>query len=161
MSGEKRRFLTPLGEEVAYDGASPIELYLAANVLAVRNGKVLMVRQPPQWGGRWELPGGGVDEGEALLEAAMRECYEETGYGFVAESKEPFSVTEAWFWTSRKTYVHAVVFVYRGEVDGEADPEWTQDEEEIVEIAWLDAKNLSEATTRTIHWAALKKAGLV
>ena len=161
MSGSARRFLTPLGEEVAYDGVSPIGLYLAANVLVVRDGKVLMVRQPPQWGGRWELPGGGIENGEALLDGAMRECYEETGYRFVGDSAEPFYVTEAWFGTSGKRYVHGVVFVYRGEVKGDVDPAWRQDQEEIVDVAWVDAKDLMEGTTRTIHWAALKKAGLV
>ena len=43
------RFVDPLGAHVPYDGVSPITWYLAANVLVVRDGKVLMVRQPPAW----------------------------------------------------------------------------------------------------------------
>jgi hypothetical protein len=61
-SGETdRQFVSPLGEDVPHDGATPITWYVAANVLVVRDGRMLMVRQPPQWGGRWELPGGGVE----------------------------------------------------------------------------------------------------
>jgi len=149
-----------LGADVPFDGASPIGWYLAANVLVVRDGKVLMVRQPPQWGGRWELPGGAVEAGEALLEGAARECHEETGYRFAASSPLPVHVQEAWFGT-RGRYSHAVIFVFQGDVADDADPEWTQDLGEIVQIAWIDPKDLSAATTRTIHWPALQKAGLI
>ena len=96
-----------------------------------------------------------------MLQGAVRECYEETGYRFVADSTEPFFVTEAWFWTSRRTYMHAMIFVYGGFVDGEVDMGWSQDVQEIVEVAWLRPEELTEATTRTVHWAALRKAGLV
>jgi 8-oxo-dGTP pyrophosphatase MutT (NUDIX family) len=156
-----RRFVDPLGAEVPFDGASPIGWYLAANVLVVREGRVLLVRQPPAWGGRWELPGGGPQAGEALLAGAARECREETGYRFVAASPAPAHVEEAWFWTSRGGYAHAVVFVFRGAVAGDPDPAWTQDRAEIAEVAWLAPRHLSAATTRSIHWPALQRAGLV
>lgn len=42
------------------------------------DGRVLMVREPrlPGW---WLLPGGGAEAGESLVDAARRECREETG----------------------------------------------------------------------------------
>jgi 8-oxo-dGTP pyrophosphatase MutT (NUDIX family) len=157
---DDRRFVDPQGAEVPFDGTSPIGWYLAANVLVVREGKVLMVRQPPAWGGRWELPGGGVETEEALLAAAARECYEETGYRFVASSPAPVDVQEAWF-RSPRGYAHAVIFVFRGDVGGDPDPAWTQDHGEIVQVAWVDPKDLAAATTRSLHWPALQRAGLV
>lgn len=36
--------------------------------------------------GRWNLPGGSVDEGEGLIEAIVRESEEETGYCVKVES---------------------------------------------------------------------------
>jgi 8-oxo-dGTP pyrophosphatase MutT (NUDIX family) len=145
---------------VPYDGASPIRWTLRANVLVVRGGRVLMVRQPPAWGGRWELPGGGVEAAESLLEGAARECYEETGYRFVASAPDPVHVQEVW-WGTPRGYAHGVIFVFRGDVAGDPDPAWTQDHGEIVQVAWRDPEELSEATTRSLHWPALRKAGVV
>lgn len=156
-----RRFVDPLGAEVPYDGTTPIGWYLAANVLVVRDGKVLMVRQPPQWGGRWELPGGGLEAAESLLKGAARECHEETGYRFIPAAPAPFHVQEAWFRGTQGSYSHAVIFVFQGNVAADPDPEWRQDHAEIVQIAWIDPKDLYPATTHSLHWPALQRAGLV
>lgn len=156
-----RRFLDPLDAEVPYDGASPIRWTLRANVLVVRDGRVLMVRQPPRWGGRWELPGGGVEAEESLVEGAARECYEETGYRFVASSPAPLHVQEVWWGGPPGRYAHGVIFFFQGEVAGDVAPEWTQDLGEIVQVAWMDPHGLTEATTRSLHWPALQRAGLV
>ena len=44
------------------------------------DGKVLLVeRSKPPWQGRWSLPGGHVEWGETLRDAAVREVLEETG----------------------------------------------------------------------------------
>jgi ADP-ribose pyrophosphatase YjhB (NUDIX family) len=53
---------------------------VSAGVLVERNGKVLLVRRrmgPRQ--GTWSFPAGFVEFGEDPAEAAVRECYEETG----------------------------------------------------------------------------------
>lgn len=157
---ESRRFVDPNGAEVPFDGVSPVTWRLSAHVLAVRDGRVLMVRQPPAWGGRWELPGGQVEVDEALLEGAARECREETGYRFVASSPVPFHVGETWF-GGPAGYRHVVLFVFRGDVVGDADPAWAQDHGEIEHVAWVQPNELTVATTHPLLWPALRKAGLV
>ena len=56
--------------------AAPI---LAVSAAIVRDGKVLIVRRTrPPAAGLYTLPGGGVEVGETLIEAVVREVREET-----------------------------------------------------------------------------------
>jgi 8-oxo-dGTP diphosphatase len=60
-------------------GAMAEPVVVAAAVL--RDGKVLVAQRtrPPELAGRWELPGGRVDDGEAEPDAVVRELREELG----------------------------------------------------------------------------------
>ena len=49
-----------------------------AYCVAVKDGKFLMVYNPKRKG--WEMPGGRIEQGETVEEAAARECLEESGY---------------------------------------------------------------------------------
>ncbi|WP_322096021.1 NUDIX hydrolase [Pelagibius litoralis] len=62
------------------DGIGDIGPKLAALAVVVRGAEVLLVRRanPPQ-AGEWGFPGGKVESGETVLEAARRELREETG----------------------------------------------------------------------------------
>ena len=53
---------------------------LGASVVIVADSAILLVQRghEPQLG-RWSVPGGRVEPGETLAEAAAREAYEETG----------------------------------------------------------------------------------
>ena len=54
---------------------------VAAYAVVVAAGQLLLTQLAPRTGapGRWNLPGGGVDEGEAPEAAVIREVAEETG----------------------------------------------------------------------------------
>lgn len=72
--GRQRRFC-PVCERVVFR-----EHKVAAGVIVERDGDVLLVRRrmtPRQ--GLWTFPGGFVDFDETPGEAAVRECWEETG----------------------------------------------------------------------------------
>lgn len=54
--------------------------FVVCGVLIEKGGKYLMVQEKkPKVFGLWNLPGGKVDEGETLEEAAIREAKEESG----------------------------------------------------------------------------------
>ncbi len=74
VAGRQRPVCPRCGRVVYYDPK------VAATCIVERDGKVLMVRRGIQPGmGRWSIPGGYVDRGEVVEEAAAREVWEETG----------------------------------------------------------------------------------
>ena len=58
----------------------PPRPWVGVGVIVVRDGRVLLVRRGREPGrGMWALPGGMVDLGETMRQAAAREALEETG----------------------------------------------------------------------------------
>jgi 8-oxo-dGTP diphosphatase len=58
----------------------PVRPYLAVSAAVFRDGRVLIVRRArPPAQGLYTLPGGGVELGETLEQAVVREVSEETG----------------------------------------------------------------------------------
>ncbi|MES2906548.1 MAG: NUDIX domain-containing protein, partial [Pseudomonadota bacterium] len=58
---------------------------LGVRAVVLKGDDVLLVRHTYMDG--WYLPGGGVDRGEALEKAAVRECFEEVGVHIQGEFK--------------------------------------------------------------------------
>lgn len=57
---------------------APIPTWYFALVV-VRRGHRFLLTQEKKYGSTWSLPGGRVEPGETLVDAAIREVYEETG----------------------------------------------------------------------------------
>ena len=55
-----------------------VEKQRTAYCVALKDGKFLMVYNPKRKG--WEMPGGRIEPGESVEDAAKRECLEESGY---------------------------------------------------------------------------------
>ncbi len=77
------------------DAATTARRPLVATIAAVfREGEVLLVRRanPPDVG-RWGFPGGKIEWGETIEEAAIRELFEETGVR--GEARQIFTAVDA------------------------------------------------------------------
>ena len=62
------------------DREYPLRPILAVGTIVVRGGHVLLARRgKPPGQGKWSVPGGAVDVGESLEDAARREVREECG----------------------------------------------------------------------------------
>jgi 8-oxo-dGTP diphosphatase len=74
LEGKQRPVCPQCGRVVYYDPK------VAATSIIERDGKILLIRRAGEPGyGLWSMPGGYVDRGEVVEEAAVREAREETG----------------------------------------------------------------------------------
>ena len=85
-----------------------------ATSIVVRNGKVLLLREPGD--ALFQLPGGGVETGELPISAAARELYEESG--LVASYLE-YIGEYCDFWGGAIEYWGQVQHIFRVVAEGE------------------------------------------
>jgi 8-oxo-dGTP diphosphatase len=92
---------------------------------------VLMVKNIGEGSSYYTLPGGAVEKGETLEEAAIREVKEETGLDVQIDGI--FTVSEAFF---EERGHQAIFFTFIGKIiGGEMNISYP---EEIEEITWMD-----------------------
>jgi len=86
--------------------------------LFVKDGKLLLLKEPLKLSGKWELPGGGLDFGEDIHEGLRREIEEEMHLKVKSISKNP---VYAWPWRYEKSrnldWYYSLVLVYKIEFE--------------------------------------------
>jgi len=99
---------------------------------------------------RWLVPGGGIDDGEDTLTAAIRELYEETGLVVTAEDLgEPvLEATGRWDWADGLNYHTYTDTIYELQIqDFKLDTSgFTEDElRDVLEYRWWNLSELFES----------------
>src|SRR6266545_4057577 len=82
---------------------------LSAYGVYITEGKILLIQDPRSL--RWELPGGGIESGEAIRQGLTREFAEEAGMTVVGKpnlltewTEYFFDVTSAQAWRSKRQF---------------------------------------------------------
>jgi len=115
---------------------------LRAGAVCLRRGRVLLVRHHPTGVGEpyWVPPGGGVGPGETLVDAALRELEEETGYA--GEVEGVFGAREV-FKQAGTVYE---VFLRVGLAEDAPEAPSSPVEHVLKEARWLAPRDLAGAT---------------
>lgn len=106
-----------------------------------RNGKILLVEHIMKGRDFFNLPGGGIEEGENPEEAALRELKEETNV--TGKILRPLTI-------EYKPDLESRIFTFLVEIPEDAvaskgiDPELSEEEQSIVGVAWLGLNEIPE-----------------
>lgn len=133
---------------------------LGVSVLVRHEGKVLLIKRGrPPFEGLWALPGGHVEAGETLREAAIREVFEETGIAVDGLTQIDFAeiaTAAGATGTGRKFMLVVFAGKYKGgnlaAADDAADARW-------VAGAALEALPITKETERVLASHGDKGAG--
>ncbi len=104
---------------------------VAGAVIESPDKKILLTRSP-KWKNKWVLPGGHVDPGEKIEEAAIREAREETG--LILTSKGIVAFGEL---INCKDFYRPAHFIYFDVWCLALDKNVVLDNEELVEFVWV------------------------
>ena len=117
---------------------------LVVSVAILRDDRLLLVQEGKEWcRGAWGLPGGRVEEGEPIVEAAIREAREETGLLVI-----PRGMTRIVRYSSQSG-AHCIRFNFIADASGD---EPMVDGTEILAARWFgfdEIDTLDDALLRT------------
>lgn len=106
-----------------------------------RDGRFLLVEEKTPEGLRFNQPAGHLEEGESLVDAAVRETLEETAHRFIPEY-----LVGIYQWTRPQGDITYLRFAFGGRVDGEVPGRRL--DEGIVRALWLTPDELRATAER-------------
>ncbi len=139
-----------------------IKLRVSVVGLFVEDGEVLLIHQitPPE-PNCWDLPGGGLEPGEALLSGLAREVREETGLeNFQVEGL--LTIAESFYYKEGGGRLQTLNIIYKCSVQTKPLTFSSNDPEIGPKgIQWLPITALNPSICSTRTWKALQAAGYV
>jgi 8-oxo-dGTP pyrophosphatase MutT (NUDIX family) len=135
------------------DNLREINRPIASIIILSSDGKLLMGKKDPKKGGvfpnAWHIPGGGIDAGESVEDAARREGFEESGIDlstatliplpFIGHGESPKTLP-----TGEKVWCNMTFNRFEVRLDKPADEVVLHPTDDLVELRWFDAAELEE-----------------
>ncbi len=125
-----------------------------SQALVCRNGKILLVEHKLRGRDFYNLPGGGIEDGETPEEAALRELKEETGV--TGKILRPLTI-------EYKPDLESRIFTFFVEIPEDAvpvkgiDPELSLEEQSIIGVKWLGLDEIAERDRAYLFGAGLMR----
>jgi 8-oxo-dGTP pyrophosphatase MutT (NUDIX family) len=114
-----------------------------AQVVLLRDGRILMARHRRGERSYWVLPGGEIEPGESPAEAAIREVFEESGIQISVDRllfvDGPRSAPGVLIKSPRHTFLGSIV---GGDLEARSDQEEHPEKGCLAEAEWMDLDDL-------------------
>ncbi|WP_051055784.1 NUDIX domain-containing protein [Allocoleopsis franciscana] len=109
----------------------------------------------------WDLPGGGLQPGEPIIQALKREIREETGLSEIRVGKL-LTLVEGFFPNWRGQLLHSLSIIYQCAVESDSVVYPTGDREVGTKgVQWLPVAELTPDLCSTRSWKALQALDLI
>jgi diamine N-acetyltransferase len=130
----------------------------AVHAAIVEQGRILMIqRAHPPSQGRWSLPGGGIELGETVQEAVMREVREECGLEIAVKDLIQVLDNIIYDEQGRIRFHYVLTFVLAQRLSGEARPS-----SDALDVRWVTPEILQSldvtSRARGVVWRAFVMA---
>jgi len=133
------------------DNLRSVERIIASVVVLSMDDKLLMGRKDPTKGGVfpnvWHIPGGGIEDGESLIDAAKREVFEEVGITLDNEELTPLSggygESPKTLSSGEKVWCTMVFNRFEVRLSRNADDVQIKPGDDLVELRWFSKEDLS------------------
>jgi len=118
-------------------------MVIIAGCIIVKENKILMVKEAKRkCYGQWNFPAGHVEENELIMDAAIREAYEETGCRVKLTGVLPISTVIL------KEGETAVIVKFTADI---IEENIRFDTKEILDVKWLDITKVKEMTEHELR----------
>ena len=122
---------------------------IVAGCVIKKDNKILMVQEANEkYYGQWNFPAGHVDEGENIMEGAIREVKEETGCDVKLTGLLPIK-------TVYQTDIPTLIVEFTAEIINE---NIKFDKNEILDVKWIDIEDIKNMDKNTLRALDTNKA---
>ena len=122
---------------------------IVAGCVVKKDNKILMVQESNEkYYGQWNFPAGHVDEGENIMEGAIREVKEETGCDVKLTGLLPIK-------TVYQNDIPTLIVEFTAEIINE---DIKFDKNEILDVKWIDIEDIKNMDKNTLRALDTNKA---